>query len=104
MQQEATDELIGSERHGLVSVAFLRPVVLPLKSDALFVHRDQPAVGDRNPMGIAGEISQYRVWSGKGTFGVDNPPDLAQGLEPISKSLCLGERLCSPKNCSVPVR
>ncbi len=83
MQQEAAHELIGSERHGLVSIPFLRPVVLPLEGDALFVHRDQPAVGDGNPMGIAGEISQYSVRSGKGTFGVDDPLDLAQGLEPI---------------------
>ena len=50
MEQEAADELIGIERHGLVTVMFLCPVVLPLEGDALFVHRDQPAVGDNNPM------------------------------------------------------
>ena len=53
MEQEAAYELIRGERHGLLSVAFLRPVVLPLEGDALFVHRDQPAVGDGNPMGVA---------------------------------------------------
>ena len=93
MQQEAADELIRGERHGFVTVTFLRPVVLPLEGDALFVHCDQPAVGDGDPMGIAGEIGQYSVRSGKGTFGVDNPVDLAQGLEPISKHLCLSKRL-----------
>ena len=92
MQQEAADELIGSERHGLVSIPFLRPVVLPLEGDALLTHRDQPAIGDSHPMGIAGEISQYSVRSGKGTFGIDGPIDLAQGLEPMAEGLCLSER------------
>ena len=91
MQQKAAHELIGGECHGLVSVPFLRPVVLPLEGDALFVHRDQPAVGDSNPMGIAGQIGQYSVRSGKGTFGIDGPLDLAQGFEPMAEGLRLTE-------------
>jgi len=36
-------------------------------------------------------ISQYSARSGKGAFGIDDPVDLAQGLEPVSKRLCLIE-------------
>src|SRR5210317_2342017 len=93
MQQEAAYELTGRECHGLVTVTFLCPVVLPLEGDALFVHRDQPAIGDGNPMGIAGEISQHGIGSGKGTFGIDGPIDLAQGLEPMAEGLCLSKQL-----------
>jgi hypothetical protein len=65
MEQEAADELLGNERHGLVSKPFLRPVVLPLKGDALFVQRNQSAVGDGDPMGIAWQICQYGLGPGE---------------------------------------
>ena len=91
MEQEATDELIGRERHGLVSNPFFGAVVLPLEGNALFVQIDQPAVGDCNPVGVAGEISQYGLGSGKGALGVDDPLALAQGLEPIGEVLGISE-------------
>jgi len=53
MEQEAADKLIGGESHGLVSIPFLRPVVLPLEGDALFVQCNEATVGDSDPMGIA---------------------------------------------------
>lgn len=44
-------------------------------------------------MGMAGELCQYSVWSGKRTFGIYGPVDLAQGFEPIGKRFRLSEHL-----------
>src|SRR5919106_3315503 len=46
VDEEAADELVCCERHPLVSVAALDPVVLPLEGDAPLVAGDQAAVGD----------------------------------------------------------
>src|SRR5436190_18408384 len=45
VDEEATDELVGGERHALVSIAVLDPVILPFEGDALLVAGNQPAVG-----------------------------------------------------------
>ena len=44
MDEEPADELVGRERHDLVSIAALDPVVLPFEGDAVVVERDQSAV------------------------------------------------------------
>ena len=44
MQQEATDELVGRERHG--PVPGLVPVVLPAELHGVPVEGEQPVVGD----------------------------------------------------------
>ncbi len=44
MDQEAADELMRLERHGLVVGASLDPVILPPEGHALVVGRNQPAV------------------------------------------------------------
>src|SRR6195256_658770 len=54
MDQKTTDELVGCERHQLVSIAAFDAVVLPFESDALLVECDQAAVG-------ACETSRYRA-------------------------------------------
>ena len=46
VDEEAADELVGGERHLIVSIAALDAVVLPLEGDALLVEGDQAAVGD----------------------------------------------------------
>ena len=69
--------------------------------------RDQPAVGDGNPMGIAGEVGKYGVRSGEGAFGIDDPVDLAQRLQPITEGRRLGKCLMLTKElqftCTVGV-
>jgi len=59
MDQKTTDELVGCERHQLVSIAAFDAVVLPFESDALLVECDQAAVGDGDAVGIAREIGQH---------------------------------------------
>src|SRR3979490_107152 len=46
VDQEAADELIGGERHPLVSRAAVGAVVLVPEGDAVLAASDQPAVGD----------------------------------------------------------
>ena len=43
VHQEAADELVGIERHHLVSLRPFDAVILPLEGDALVVERDQAA-------------------------------------------------------------
>jgi hypothetical protein len=50
VQQEPADELVGIEGHHLGLAA--RLVVFPGEADFAVGKREQPAVGDRHPMGI----------------------------------------------------
>ena len=61
--QEPADEVVGRERHHLVSIAAFDPVVLPLEGDALVVERDQPTVGDGDAVGVAGQIGPAQPWA-----------------------------------------
>jgi hypothetical protein len=45
VDEEAADELSRRQRHCLVPLAPLDPVILPLEGDAVVVGRDQPPVG-----------------------------------------------------------
>src|SRR5258708_815604 len=78
MHQEAADELVGIERHHAVSLGTFDAVILPLEGDAAVVERDQAAVGDGDPMGIAGEIAQYFLGPPEWAFAVDHPFAVAQ--------------------------
>ena len=91
VDEEAADELICCERHHLVAIGAFDPIVLVLEADTVFVERDQPAVGDGDAMGVAGQISQYRFGSGEGPFAVDVPSDLAQRRQEGGEGGALGE-------------
>ena len=60
VQQEAAHELAGGQPHHLRLRAAVRPVVLPAEAHlAVVVECYQPAVGNRDPVGVAGEIGQH---------------------------------------------
>src|SRR5215831_2455299 len=59
VNEEAADELMGCERHRLVSIAAFDPVVLPAEGDAVVVQCDQAAVGDGDAVGVTRQIGQY---------------------------------------------
>jgi hypothetical protein len=63
VNEESAEELVCGKCHLLVSISALDSVVLPLEGDAVFVERDQAAIGDGNAVGIAGEIGQHRLGS-----------------------------------------
>ena len=54
VDEEAADELVCCERHHLVAIRALDPIVLVVEADSIFVERDQSAVGDGDTMGVAG--------------------------------------------------
>ena len=64
MDEKAPDELIVRQPHGLVALSRLCPIVLPLERDALVIVGDEPAVRDCDPMGVAGEVGEDRLFNG----------------------------------------
>ena len=75
VQEKAADELGGVERHGPEPVAAFDPVVLPFEGHAGFVEHEEPGVGDRDAVGVAGEIGEDGLRTGEGSLGVDDPCD-----------------------------
>ncbi len=73
VEQEASDELAGGERHGAVPRLPVAAVILVAEGDAAFVEADQSAVRDGDAMGLAGEIGEHRLGAGKGRLGIDEP-------------------------------
>ena len=65
VDQKAADELVGIERHELVASVALGPVILPFESDALAVEGDEPAVGNSNPVRVAGQVGEDSSGSAK---------------------------------------
>ena len=76
VDEEAADELVGGQGHGLVAITSFAAIVLPLKGDTVFVAGDEAAVADGDPMGITRQVSKYGFGSGKRTFGIDHPVNL----------------------------
>jgi len=91
MDQEAADELVGVERHKLVASIGLGPVILPFEGDALAVKGDEPAIGNSNPVCVAGKVGEDSVGSAKRSLGIDHPFDLAQCGEEGLEGRRLGE-------------
>src|SRR5258708_40248618 len=73
MDQEAADELVGIERHHLVSLGTFDAVILPLEGDALAAERDPPAVGDGDTVGVTGHAAQPALWCAEAPFAGVHP-------------------------------
>ena len=107
VDQEATDELVGRQRHRLVAARSLDPIVLVLEGDVVLVGGQQPAIGDRDAVGVARQIAQHLLGSGERLFRVDHPIDLAQwrqiGLECslVGEPYMIAEELQRPAWCAV---
>ena len=80
MDEEAADELVGGQGHGLVAITSFAAIVLPLKGDTVCVAGDEAAVGDRHSMGISRQVSEYGFGPGEGTLGIDHPSMLRNGV------------------------
>jgi hypothetical protein len=53
------------------------PVILPFESHALAIEGDEPAVGDSDPMRVAGQVGEHSAGSAKRPLGIDHPFMLA---------------------------
>ena len=89
VDEEPADELARLERHGLVAAGSLDPVVLVAERDAGRVGGDEPAVGDRDPVGVAGQIGQHLLGPGERPLAIDEPLGLVQR----SQIGCEGSRI-----------
>ena len=78
VEEKATNELADFQAHDLALVTTPFAVRLPAKRHVARIERKQAAVGDRNPMGIAREISQDLFGTRKGLFGKHEPFACAQ--------------------------
>jgi len=58
----------------------------------IVVECDEPAVGDRDAMGVAAEIGQDLCGSAEGPLGVNNPVDALHGFDATSESVESGKR------------
>ena len=54
VQQEPADELVGGQRHGAIPLGAVATVVLEAERHAAIVEGEEAAVGDRDPVGVAG--------------------------------------------------
>jgi hypothetical protein len=81
MDQEPPDELVRLERHGLVAAGSLDPVVLVAERDAGCVGGDEAAVGDRDAVGVAGQIGQHVLRPGERPLAIDEP--LGRGVNTL---------------------
>src|SRR6516165_4913348 len=83
-----TRQLVGIERHQLVSLGTFDAVVLPLEGDAVVVERDQAPVGDGDAVGVAREIAQHFLGATERLFAVDDPFAVAQRSQIGGKGSC----------------
>ena len=67
-------------------------VVLPAESDVRIGHVDDPVIGDRNAVSIAGQILQHVFRPAKGWFGVDHPILAKQRAQERGERLLLRQR------------
>jgi DDE superfamily endonuclease len=91
VDEEPPDELIGRQRHRLVTGWAVDPIVLVPEGDAVLVGSQEPAIGDGHAGGVAREITQDLPGSGERLSCVDHPIDLAQWGEIGTESSLLGE-------------
>lgn len=79
VEQKATHELLSIERHHFGFVA--GAIILPPEANTAVLTGKEPAVGDRNAMGVAPEIGENLLWPAEGTLGVDDPFELVEGVQ-----------------------
>jgi hypothetical protein len=102
VEQEAPDELIGSERHRAIPRLPTAAVVLVAKGDAALVESEPAAVRDGDAVSVAGEIGEHRLGPGERRLGVDEPVLPFEWREVRSKRLPTTQIFELAKNASRP--
>ena len=79
VKQEAANEFMGIEGHGLFSVViFSIPVT---EGDFSVVGRENPIIGERHAVGVATEVVEDMDGRSERFFGIDDPGFFSQGVE-----------------------
>jgi len=68
--QEASDERMGGQPHGLPALLLS---VLIAEADVTVLDRAQPAIGQRDTVDIPAQVVQNLLGALQGRFAVDNP-------------------------------
>jgi hypothetical protein len=84
MEQEAADELGGTQGHRLGAAAIFR--VSPTKTNLTLLEPEEAAVGDGHTMRVAGQILQHMFGPAKRRFCVDHPVGSVHSLQPTFKA------------------
>ena len=92
MEEKATNELADFEAHDLALSTTPFAVGLPAEGHVGLIEGQQAAVRDRNPMGVAREISQDLFGTRKCLFGKHEPFACAQRQQRGRKCLGVVER------------
>src|SRR5271156_651234 len=77
VQQEAADELVGVQPHGLDGAAVA--IILPGKSDMVVLAGLDAAVGDGDAMGVAAEIGENLRGAAERLLAIYDPIDAPRG-------------------------
>jgi hypothetical protein len=91
VEEESPEEFHGIEGHGALLVAL--SVVLPGEADVAVLEGEEALVGDRDPVGVTGEIFENLMRTPKGWFGIDNPVPLPKGSQKPFPVVRVGEGL-----------
>jgi len=91
VDQEAADELVGRQRHDLLTFSAIAAIILVPECHASLVEADEPPVRDGNAVRVAREIGQHRLRPREGRFGIDYPALLTDGREMAQERLAGGE-------------
>ena len=73
VDQEATGELVGGQRHDLLPLATVAAIILVPERHAGLVEGNEAPVRDGNAVRVARELGQHRLRPCKGRLGIDHP-------------------------------
>ncbi len=89
MKHEAPQKFYGVQRPGAQPAPSL--VVFPPEGYLAVLKGDETVVGDRHPMGVAGQVLEHILGLTDGFFDIDHPLLVAQGRKQTLPGLGLGE-------------
>ncbi len=92
VEQEAADELVGTECHDALPVGAIAAIILVAECDAGLVEGEETSVRDGDPVRIAREVGEHRFGAGEGRLGVDDPAFIADRREVAQEGPPVGER------------
>ena len=73
MDEKAADVLTRRKAHGLLSVTRFYAIVLLTERDSIVISADDAAVRDGHAVCVTTEISQHRLGTTEGRFGIHCP-------------------------------
>jgi len=90
VEEKAADQLVRGQPHDAASAA--AAIVLVGKRRLIVVDGDEPRMGDRRAMGVAGEIGQHALGTAERRLGVDDEGAVAERAPALGESGGRGER------------